>query len=339
MRDAVDVGHHRLLRDGQGPGHGVVVVVQPLLAEAGVLVERPVAADPVEGGADADVVWREARVEHALEAGVGHRPVAAEAAGRPHDDLLTPAALAGGFARHRLSPVGRRVDEAAVVARPFGLVGGLEVLGPRDEGEGPLTGRLIGAHPGVVERIEQHLRVGEIGPAAVAVAGAAEPVLPGREPLALIPLLDHKPLAALLQVVAQVVGLDAGQGAHDRGGHVVGEVAAVERAVLAPGGEHVPQGPAQAFVAGGVRVGLDEGLDRERRHRHRDRRRSIRIVGGRNPHTAEPFAAGSLGRAQIAHPLVDRPPRLLPVCPADRHLLGLAGDAEGRRHGQHDLFG
>ncbi len=106
-----------------GLGEGVVIVIQPDLAHAGVFFDGVVLLDVIERRLDAGIIGRQTGVDHALEAGVGHAAIGAE------------AAVVGG-AGHALTAARGGVNEAAVVdlAGP-GLVVelALEVLAARHE--------------------------------------------------------------------------------------------------------------------------------------------------------------------------------------------------------------
>src|SRR5262249_54895373 len=70
-----------LAQCGHGLGEGVVVVIQPALPLAGVLVQGVVLADPADRRLDARVVAGHPGVEEALQPGVGHGAQRAQAAG------------------------------------------------------------------------------------------------------------------------------------------------------------------------------------------------------------------------------------------------------------------
>ena len=59
-------------------GHDVIVVVEPLAAEAGVFLESVVCRDPAGDGFDAGVRGIEVSVDEGEEAGVGHGAVTTE---------------------------------------------------------------------------------------------------------------------------------------------------------------------------------------------------------------------------------------------------------------------
>ena len=140
---------------------------------------------------------RQAGVDHALEAGVGHAGVRAEAA----------VGLLAGDAR---PAVGGGVDEAAVVD----LVGpglvvelALEVLAPRDEHQRLLQGGVVGRQAGVAQGLDEEGGVRQVGPAVLAavarpavegvVLGLVLPLVPLHRLEEVLPPLDHAVVPAV----------------------------------------------------------------------------------------------------------------------------------------------
>src|SRR5262249_26512932 len=165
-------------------GHGVVVVVQaplcPHFRHAGVLVNTVILADPLVGLLEARVVARDAAVDQALDAGVGHAAVARQ------------AAVGGGVVLHLgRAAAGGAVDEAAVVdlVAPLLVVGlALEVLAAADEAQRFLHRRVVARYARGLERVEEELRVRQVGPRLAVVAGAAVEVVGRLLAVVLVPL-------------------------------------------------------------------------------------------------------------------------------------------------------
>ena len=59
----------------QAAGHGHVVVVEALLPQPGVLLDRPVVADPSESGHHAGIIFRQSGIDEALGTGIGDAAV------------------------------------------------------------------------------------------------------------------------------------------------------------------------------------------------------------------------------------------------------------------------
>ena len=237
MADSVLIHDDRLTIGGQGFGHRVIVVKQTTFAgrraglgEAGVFIDGVVRADPAPGGFDARIVVGNAGVDHALEAGVGHAAVAAE-----EGAAVGAGVLAGGIAAG-LAVV--EIDEPAVVAGPFLVVGLGVVLAAGGEFQGGLKSRVAGFHAGVVKRVQCPLRVGKIGPAAAAVAEAAEfgialgnAQLLGHAFDAIGPLEGAEVIERLVHRRLIVGVVRGGEGGDSNGGVVIGQQIDVDPAV------------------------------------------------------------------------------------------------------------
>ena len=65
-------------RGDQALGHGVVVVVEPLGSETGILFEGVIPAQPFENSFDPRVILIEVGVDEGEETCVGHRSVGAQ---------------------------------------------------------------------------------------------------------------------------------------------------------------------------------------------------------------------------------------------------------------------
>ena len=119
MLNPLVVGEFVLAEGGEGFGERHVVIVQTLIAEPWIAAEIVVLLEPGDGCFDTVIVGGQPRVDHALKTGVGHRGVAAQAAGR---FVLAGLAVAAG---------GGRVVEAAVVnlgGEGRGVVRAFEIL-------------------------------------------------------------------------------------------------------------------------------------------------------------------------------------------------------------------
>lgn len=313
------------------------VVEDALLTDTGVLVEGPVVADPLERRRDSRIGLVETGEEQALEARVGHRPVASQAAGDALGHRLAGAAFAGRVACERLATVRRGVDEPTVVGsrlRPVGGVGRLVVLRAAQEHEGPLHDGLVGADARVVERVEHHLGVREVGPTVTAVSGAAEPVAGGSDALALIPLILDESIDAAGErsgLRGSGVGADRGE-AHDDGtGDIVAQSAfseAVESASV-EFSEHEAAGSVERRRLRRVESipGLRERLQGERRHRHARGGLARRLIRRLDLFALHPRAAGGLLIRKPRQSSIERGGRRRPTIGVERRLGSIGRDA------------
>ena len=147
-------------------------------------------------GLHAGIVRPDAGVDHALQSGVGHRAVAAQSAvGR-----FSGWAFAAGR--------GRVVETAVGVLRREGqrVVGALQILAAGDEDQGLLHGLVVGPGARGFQGIDEELRVRQIRPLMLAVAGAAVGGVRLVLPLRLGPLIVLEKLLGILNdlVVASV---------------------------------------------------------------------------------------------------------------------------------------
>ena len=99
------IGEAGLAGERHRLGERLIVVIEPVLPQAGVFFERVILGDVGPGGLHARVVLREPGVDHALEAGVGHARIGAEP-------------TVGVVSCDTRAAVGGRVNEAAVVHLP-----------------------------------------------------------------------------------------------------------------------------------------------------------------------------------------------------------------------------
>ena len=91
-------------------------------------------------------------------------------------------------------------------------------------------------------------------------------------------------------------------------------------------------------VVQGLRLRLDDRFRGEGGHRHRDRRRLVRLIGRGGLRIGQPAAAGVLRRAQIVQTAGERLLGFIPMPGADGNLLRLLRDTKLRRHGQDQLL-
>ena len=288
-------GRHRL-------AEGVEVVEQAGLTHTGILLQRVMGANPLHRPLHARVVLFDAGVEKALEAAVGHGAQRTQAAVRRLVYLVVGV---------------RTVDEAAlVVGRRLGrerLVVGFragQVLAATDEFQRPLDGRVVLGHAGLEERVDEELRVGQVGPALSVVADAAEMGVLGVGRAVLQPLEELGGVLDDRVVLAALVGLLEGhQG--DAGG-VVGQALTVDAAVLFDALFQVlqPLGDDRIVVAVAVaeQGGDDQGGD-------------ARPGGARRPAAVLALVLFEKGVALVEH---------------GPHVLGVGADGVGRRRPKGD---
>ena len=190
------VGECFLPKDIERLGGGVEIIKEPCVTEAWILGKRVVPLQPRHGGLDPRIIPREPRKDHALEAGVGHGGIAAQA----------PLRRCAGLA---LAAGGGRVVEAAIgiFLREWEcIVRAREVLGARDKDQRPLDGRVVGIGAGGAQGLDEKGGVGEVGPVFLPISGATIGGIFRRCPLRLIPLQPlHKGLRASdIPIVAAV---------------------------------------------------------------------------------------------------------------------------------------
>ena len=166
-------------------GSGVEIIKEPRVGQTWILRKRVVLLQPGHGGLHPRIIPREPRKDHALEAGVGHGGIAAQAPIRHGSGL----ALAAG---------GGRVVEAAIgvfLRKRERVVGAREVLGARDKDQRPLDGRVVGIGAGGAQGLDKKRGVGEVGPVFLPISGATIGGIFRRCPLSFIPLQTlHKGL-------------------------------------------------------------------------------------------------------------------------------------------------
>ena len=80
MRNAGDVLERPAAQGVQGFGEHMVVVVQSRVTHSGIRFQVVIAPNPSNGSLDARIIRSEAGMKHTLQAAVGHRSVAAQAA-------------------------------------------------------------------------------------------------------------------------------------------------------------------------------------------------------------------------------------------------------------------
>jgi hypothetical protein len=178
---------------------------------------------------------------------------------------------------------------------PLGAVGGREVLRAADERDGRLHRGILGRDAGVVQRVEQHLRVGKIRPTVLAVARATVPVLLRRKPLAAVPDAQLEPIDDGSQKLDRLAIADCGERRRHAGVDVVGGVRASERAVIAACQSQERECRVDRRIARRIAaLRLGERLDAQRGHRERHGLGLVGLIGRRRGGAREPESAGSL---------------------------------------------
>ena len=197
----------------------VIVVIQPGVAHARIGGHVVMLLDPAHRRLDPGIVGAHAGVDHALQAGIGHRAVA-------------PQAPFGGFVGHAHAPGGRGIVKAAVgvLGGKFGgVVFAFQVLAAGDEDQSLLHGRVVGTVAGRPQGIDQEAGVREVGPLSLAIAGAAVFHAVGIFPQSFAPLgRFHVAVGSTDQLFVPAVAIGRGE-THDC--HA-GLIVAVESSLL-----------------------------------------------------------------------------------------------------------
>ena len=107
--------------------------------------------NPFIGFLDAWIIFRNAAIDHALDAGIGHAAIAEQTGFRTRSFHLAAAATR------------RRINKAAVIdlVRPgLIVVFALEILAATDKDQRFLQSRIIGRNARILECVKEHLGVG-----------------------------------------------------------------------------------------------------------------------------------------------------------------------------------